>query len=49
MLNLIIAMACAYFAKRTFDEGDNFSGWLNLMLSAANFAFFMVTLTAPAI
>jgi hypothetical protein len=49
MLSLIIAIGCAYFAKRTFDEGDNFSGWLNLVLSAANFALFMVNLTAPLI
>jgi uncharacterized protein (UPF0333 family) len=49
MLNLIIAIACAYFAKRNFDAGDNFSGWLNLAISAANAAFFMVVLTLPAV
>ena len=47
MLNLFIVIACAYFAKRRFNEDDNFSGWVHLVLSAANFAFFMVTLTAP--
>jgi hypothetical protein len=49
MLNLIIAAACAYFAKLSFDEDRNFSGWLNLVLSAANFALFIVNLTVPAI
>ena len=49
MLNLFIVIACAYFAKRTFDAGDNFSGWMNLGLSAANFAVFMVNLTTPQI
>ena len=49
MLNLIIVIACAYFAKRNFDAGDNFSGWVNLVLSAANCALFMATLTTPQI
>jgi hypothetical protein len=49
MLNLIIALACAYFAKLAFDEDRNFGGWLNLVLSAANFAFFMAISTVPPI
>jgi hypothetical protein len=49
MLNLIIVIGCAYFAKRAFEQGDNFSGWVNLVVSAANYALFMVALTAPAI
>lgn len=43
MFNLIIAVACAYFARLAFDEGRDSLGWLNLLLSAANAALFMTT------
>lgn len=44
--NIIVCLINAIVAKWSFDYEDMFWGWVNLVLSALNFAWFLVKYTA---
>jgi hypothetical protein len=39
--SLFISILCAVVSKQAFENGLNGSGWMNLVFSAANMAFFL--------
>lgn len=41
MLNLIVAVIAGLMAKNAFENNSTIFGWLNLIVSAVNFAFFL--------
>lgn len=41
MFNLVVAGLCAWSSHHSFRQGNTRWGWLNLVLSALNFAMFL--------
>jgi hypothetical protein len=44
MISLLVSMFCAYCAYSCFSKGSEVFGWLNLTISAFNFANFMIVI-----
>jgi hypothetical protein len=42
MIALLISIFCGYCAYACFRDGSEVFGWLNLAMSALNFANFMI-------
>jgi hypothetical protein len=41
LLNLFICVLCAVVSKMAFENGLKIDGWLNLVFSALNMAYFL--------